>query len=318
MKLLNYTKQFAAIAVVASLFTSCDKVKTVDPIGSAGQTLVKLIDGGAPGSKKFAIDFVPTPVTLTAADVRRDIANSADLSKTMNVTVIDDTAALRAYNPALVYLPASWYTIGTSTPKTGGKGGVFNLVLTSGQFAKPIDITIPNATVLDPSSTYGLAFTIKTVDAGGVISFAKTIVIEIGAKNIYDGEYLMKGRHNRTPYDFPYEAVMHMITTGASSVIFYWPDAGSVGHPIGTGPDPVNDVSWYGAAIAPHVVFNPATNLVTNVFNNAGGTPIDIYAGAGSGVGRYEPGPKKMYVYWRYNFNDLRGFMDTLTYIGSR
>ena len=282
------------------------------------KTQVKIIDGGAPGSKKFAIDFVNAPVTLTAADLRRDIPNSTELNKTMNVTVKDDTAALRAYNPALVYMPATWYTIGTSTPKTGGKGGVFNIVMKPGEFAKPIDITIPNATLLDPSSTYGLAFTITSVDAGGIISVSKTIVIEIGAKNIYDGEYLMKGRHNRTPYDFPYEAVMHMITTGASSVIFYWPDAASFGHPIGTGPDPINDVSWYGATMAPNVVFNPANNLVVNVFNSGGATPIDIYTGAGSGVGRFEPGAKKMYVYWRYNANDLRGFMDTLTYIGPR
>ncbi len=318
MKLLNYTKQFASMAIIASLFASCDKVKTVTPIGDGGQTLVKIIDGGAPGSKKFAIDFVNIPVTITAADLRRDIPNNTELNKTMKVTVKDDTAALRAYNPALVYMPASWYSIGATTPKTGGTGGVFNITMNPGEHAKPIDITIPNATLLDPSTTYGLAFTITSVDAGGVISVAKTIVIEIGAKNIYDGEYLLKGRHNRTPYDFPYQAVMHMITTGASSVIFYWPDAGSAGHPIGTGPDPINDVSWYGAAIAPNVIFNPATNLVTSVFNSGGPTPIDIYTGAGSGVGRFEPGAKKMYVYWRYNANDLRGFMDTLTYIGPR
>jgi hypothetical protein len=318
MKLLNYTKQFASMAIIASLFASCDKVKTVTPIGDGGQTLVKIIDGGAPGSKKFAIDFVNIPVTITAADLRRDIPNNTELNKTMKVTVKDDTAALRAYNPALVYMPASWYTVGATTPKTGGTGGIFNITLNPGEHAKPIDITIPNATLLDPSTTYGLAFTITSVDAGGVISVAKTIVIEIGAKNIYDGQYLLKGRHNRTPYDFPYQAVMHMITTGASSVIFYWPDAGSVGHPIGTGPDPINNVSWYGAAIAPNVIFNPATNLVTSVFNSGGATPIDIYTGAGSGVGRFEPGAKKMYVYWRYNANDLRGFMDTLTYIGPR
>jgi len=240
------------------------------------------------------------------------------LNRTMNVTIIDDTAALRAYSIAnsanLVYLPAAFYTVKPSTPKTGGTGGRFNIVMNPGEFAKPIDIVIPNATVLDPSTKYGLAFTITAADADGVISFNRTVVVEIGAKNNYDGEYNLRGYHNRPGFQFIYDQTIHMVTTGASSVIFYWPLAGSIGHPIQT----PTGVSWYGPAIAPHVVFDPSTNLVTNVFNNAGGTPIDIYTGAGSGQGRFNPATKDMFVYWRYNFNNERAFMDTLTYIGPR
>jgi hypothetical protein len=318
MKMIKYTKTIAVFAVVAGLITSCEKVKSPTPLGNAGQTVVKLIDGGQPGSRQYAIDFVATPTTLTMADLRRDVSSNAELNRTMNVTIIDDTAALRAYSIAnsanLVYLPAAFYTVKPSTPKTGGIGGRFNIVMNPGEFAKPIDIVIPNATVLDPSTKYGLAFTITAADADGVISFNRTVVVEIGAKNNYDGEYNLRGYHNRPGFQFIYDQTIHMVTTGASSVIFYWPLAGSIGHPIQT----PTGVSWYGPAIAPHVVFDPSTNLVTNVFNNAGGTPIDIYTGAGSGQGRFNPATKDMFVYWRYNFNNDRGFMDTLTYIGPR
>lgn len=318
MKMIKFTKSIAVFAVLAGLITSCDKVTTPTPLGNAGQTVVKLIDGGQPGNRQYAIDFVPTPTTLTMADLRRDVSNNAELNRTMNVTIIDDTAALRAYSIAnsanLVYLPAAFYTIKPGTPKTGGTGGRFNVVMNPGEFAKPIDIVIPNATVLDPSTKYGLAFTITAADADGVISFNRTVVVEIGAKNNYDGEYNLRGYHNRPGFQFIYDQTIHMITTGASSVIFYWPLAGSIGHPIQT----PTGVSWYGPAIAPHVVFDPSTNLVTNVFNNAGGTVIDIYAGANSGQGRFIPATKAMFVYWRYNMNNDRGFMDTLTYIGPR
>ena len=130
----------------------------------------------------------------------------------------------------------------------------------------------------------------------------------------------MTGHHNRAPYDFRYDQTMHMISQGATSVIFYWPDAGSVGHPIGTGPDPVNDVSWYGATIAPVVVFNPANDFVSDVFNNPPNTtPITRYDGAtGTNVSRFENGTKRMIVHWNYNNNPLRAFFDTLTYIGPR
>ena len=82
----------------------------------------------------------------------------------------------------------------------------------------------------------------------------------------------------------------------------------------GVGP---GSVSWYGSAIAPVVVFDLATNFVTNVFNQGGATPISIYTGAGSGQGR-QAADKTMYIYWRYNANDARAFVDTLTYVGPR
>lgn len=146
------------------------------------------------------------------------------------------------------------------------------------------------------------------------------IVVEFGARNKYDGVYQMTGFHNRTPYNFRYIQTMHMVSQGANSVIFFWPEANSVGHPIGTGPDPSVDYSWYGAAISPVVVFDPATDMVSQVFNNPPNpTPITRFDGAtGANVSRFENGTRRIIVHWNYSNNALRAFFDTLTYVGPR
>lgn len=183
MKYLNITKQFASLALVALAFTSCDKVKVTDPVGDQGQTLVKILGGGSPAAiKSNPLDFVPTPATFVGADLRRDLPNNAELNKTMNIVVKDDTAAVRAANPAYVILPASFYTL--NVPKTGGSGGTFNVTFKPGEFARQIIVTVPDATLLDPSTKYALAFTITSADGGGVITNSKSIIVEIGAKNI--------------------------------------------------------------------------------------------------------------------------------------
>jgi hypothetical protein len=251
--------------------------------------------------------------------LRRYVPNAAEMNRTMNVTIKDDTAALRAYNPDLVYLPASFYTVDPATPKVGGDGGTFNITMNPGELAKPIRITIPDATVMDVSTKYGLAFTITSADADGVISWARTIVVEIGAKNKYDGRYMLKGIHHRPPYNaFPFETEMDMITTGASSVRFFFNAAGDYGHPIGT----ATGLSWYGPAISPEITFNPATDLGTQVINKGSATQMFMHVSP-TLVTRYDENTKTIYAYFYYitgagqDFSN-RGWSDTLTYIGPR
>src|SRR5882724_7486045 len=135
MKYLNIKRSIAFLAVTALFVTSCKKVEVPESMGTAGQTVVKLVGGGtaaSPGILKNPIDFKPIPITMVAADLRRDISNETALNTVMHVVVKDDTAAVRVANPSYVILPAAWYTIGPNTPKTGGKGGVFNITIPSG------------------------------------------------------------------------------------------------------------------------------------------------------------------------------------------
>ncbi len=194
--------------------------------------------------------------------------------------------------------------------------GSTDVILPKGQQLLDISIRVPSTLALDPLKTYGIGLRIVAVDPGYTISGNQNrILVEVGLKNRYDGVYNLKGYHNRDPYTFPYDTEEYMITAGPVSVAFYWPQKNDFGHPIGVAPGVTN---WYGNTIAPVVVFDPLTDLVTDVFNAGGATPITMFTGAGAGISRYEPSTKTIYVSWNYNANPLRAFFDTLVYTGPR
>ena len=82
MKYLKFARHIAILAVGALVFSACKKDKLASPMGDAGQTLVKIINGGTPASiVKKPVDFVPTPSTVLAVELRRDIPNETELNK---------------------------------------------------------------------------------------------------------------------------------------------------------------------------------------------------------------------------------------------
>lgn len=288
------------------------KTESGDP---SRKQIVKIINGNLP-IVTLARDVNPTIDTFMLVEIRREPSTQAELNSPLTVTVIKNSALISSYNTAnstnFVELPAAAYTMLDPLVST--------ITFQPGEFAKTFRIRLDKSQI-SLSNQYALGFSIAEVGNGGQISAEmKNILVSVGVKNKYDGIYRLKGYHNRDPYNFPYDQEMHMITNGPSSVIFYWPAASSNGHPIGTGPDIVNDVSWYGAAISPVVVFDLNTNVVTNVFNNPpNATPITRFDGAtGSNVSRYDPATKTIIVHWNYNNNPQRAFFDTLTYTKAR
>lgn len=283
MKYLKFTRPLAILAMGAIIFSACKKTKIDTPLGDAGQTLVKIINGGTPSSvAKMPVDFVATPTQLLVVQLRRDIPNETELNKTMIVTVKDDTAAVSAANPAYIQLPTAWYTIQTDGVKTGGQGGTFTFTFKPGEFSKEIFVTIPNATLFNPSALYGLGFTVMTADVGAVISTQKSVVVEIGAKNEYDGVYAVTGPMvdlTGSPFtqwndpSFPgFPAANggawegHLITSGANTCFLFdntiW---GTCGHPmLNAGAN--SGFGSYGLVIN----FNPATKAIISVHNYYG------------------------------------------------
>ncbi len=286
MKYLNFKMHFVLLAIIAFAFSACKKVKTAEPMGDAGQTLVKMLGGGSPFALiKDPVSFVPIPYTLTKGviDIRRDIPNNTELNRTMTIVVKDDIAAVAAADPTYIVLPAAWYTLQVSdnVPKVGGTGGTWTFTMKPGEFAKQMYITIPDATLLNPSALYALGFTISSVDADGIITEAKTVVVEIGAKNNWDGVYAVTGPmidainpaliqwNNPLLAGDPFPGAhggaweLHLITTGGSQCLMFdntiW---GDYFHPILNGA--AN--SGYGT-FALIVNFNPATNTVSSVTN---------------------------------------------------
>lgn len=290
MKYLNLSKQFVALALVALVFSACDKVKVQESIGDAGQTLVKILGGGTPATiKKNPVDFVNTPTRILAADIRRDIPSPTELNKTMIVTVANDNAAVAAANPAYIILPAAWYTIDASTPFSGGN---YTVTMNPGEFAKGIYITIPNATLLNPSSLYALGFTITAADASGKISTQKSIVLEIGAKNNWDGIYMMSGTFvDITNPVFAYigDQQYSLITVGASECIVRNDDlnGGIPGYIF----DNAGAGTYYGS-YGLTISFNPATGAISDLHNYYGDPRFPATVGgnpaAGTGPPLYE------------------------------
>lgn len=327
MKYFNIKRQLFFLAVTALFVTSCKKVLVPAPMGTAGQTLVQLVGGGttaSPGIVKLPIDFLPKPITLLAADLRRDIPNEIELSRIMHVVIKDDTTAVHTANPAYTILPSAWYTIGSTTPKTGGSGGAFNITIPAGETSMPIFITIPDATVLDPSTLYGLGFTITSVDASGKISTTNTTVIEVGAKNKYDGRYALRvfqsgwaaygiadGVSNTYPGD------MLLITTGAAvnNVFNDYTGTFLLAAFSATG------ATQFGAT-TPVYTFDPSTDKLIAVTNS---TPDD---GRGRTLNldpaitnsRFDAATKTIYAafYMTQNGRPNQYFRDTLTYKGGR
>ncbi len=291
---------FGMMVLIAS---SCKKPTEFKPVGDAGQTLVKLLHGGTPaGIMAKPIDFVATPTKILVLELRRDVPNEAELNKTMTVTVKDDTAAVRAANPAYVQFPTAWYTIQGDGVKTGGQGGTFTFTFKPGEFAKNVYITIPDATLLNPSLLYGLGFTIMSADNGGIISAQKSIVIEIGAKNAYDGIYSVEGGNvQRYTAGVPEPAGglngpllgnpdVYLITTGAYTVAI---------PPVST----TGGLFWaFGAnsmvagVDGIRLTVDPTTNLVTAT--SAGNATFANWAGKPN---FYNPGTKTFTLSWRWN-----------------
>jgi len=296
---MNYLskKSFAILAIIALVFTACKKVKTAEPMGDEGQTLVKIIGGGTPFAIiKDPVDFVNVPQTLTkgVVDIRRDVPNNEELDRAMTVTVKVDDAAVAAANPGYIVLPAAFYTL-TVADNVPNVGGTWAFIFKPGEFAKQIYVNIPNAQLLDPSALYALGFTITSADADGIITSQKTVVVEIGAKNAWDGIYAVtgpmsdvvspalvqwNGQANPTPFSDAHAGAwgLHLITTGATQCVMWEDDLyGNYYHPIYTGAA-TSTFGTFGLVVN----FDPVTNKVASVYNkwgetSMGGTGAPLY-----------------------------------------
>lgn len=317
-KILSTSLLVAAMAVA---FTGCLKDKGFDNHTYG----INDADSQPPGvgfpkavSAKNSVGVDLSPTSQNVNDlVFVNLESGTPASSDVHITLAIDDAIRVAYNNAngtnIIQLPASAYSL------------ALNLTIPAGQRFVQVPLVLPNTSVLNPNDTYGLGVKITAVDGGyRIAENLKNLFIEIGLKNKYDGVYRLQGIHNRTPYIFPFDTEVEMWTTGPASVAMFWPDGGDFGQPIGVAPGVPN---WYGNAVSPNFHFNPATNECINVTLQVGAAVtlamvtndavVDIHPD-GPLYNRYEPGPKKMYLNFQYNGNDLRRFYDTLTYLGPR
>ena len=323
MNYINLAKKALFFAFVAIGFSACEKVKQVEPVGDKGQTIVKLVNGDVtsnPGHSILGIDFVNRTQTVTAADIRRDISNNAELNRPMTVVLKDDTAALRRYNTIhstnILSMPTSWYTL--NSQPAGGVGGTYTLTLAPGEFGKEITVTVPNATLFNPSATYGFAFTITSVTADGAISAARTVVFELGAKNAYDGIYqVVSGLVTRytAPGVVESPSTLNGSLAGNPDVYLTTVGASTLAIPSGSG-----GFQWAVSAGAVGGIagitlnVDPVTNLTTIM--TTGNATLTNWAGK---VNKYDPATKTLYLAFRWNPTaNTREYEVVLKYKGPR
>ena len=320
MKKIQLNTTTLLLLIFAVTLFSCEKSTKQPP--SNRQTIVKILGGGTPATiTKNPIDFLPVPVQLLMVDLRRNPNDEAGLFTTMNVIVKDDTAAVRAANPSYIVMPAAWYTIQSEAPKVGGVGGTFSFVFKPSEFAKQIYITIPDATLMNPSALYALGFTITSVDAGGVISDSKSVIIEIGAKNQYDGKYNITWTNYHPSANPGYTGgttTVELHTTGPNTCKLYWPLIPGYGN-----PSILNGSLNYFGNQEPAYTVNPSTNAVT--VQNASATAATFYTMAVGFNSRYDPSSKTIYAKFGYSYAvpgvwdaGCREWNQTLVYTGPR
>lgn len=313
---------YGLLALMVS-FASCIN-KEVTPLKDGdGQTLVKILGGDSPAAvQSNFIDFVNTPQRVLAIDVRRDAKGEADLQTPMTVVIKDDTAAVRAASSSFINMPSAWYSLISEAPRVGGLGGTYTFQFKAGEFAKQIYLVIPDATVLDPSSTYALGFSIQSITSlpNTKISVAKSLVVTIGAKNAYDGVYEDKffNFHPSSNPGYTGDVVeVHLVTTGGNKCKIYWPGNGYYNPAVLGGV-----LNAFGAQ-EPEYTVNTATNAVTvqNAFPGA----VTFYTMAVGYPNNYDPASKTFNVKWGYSYTvpgvydaTCREWTQTMKYLGPR
>ncbi|MEP6674362.1 MAG: DUF1735 domain-containing protein [Ferruginibacter sp.] len=279
MKYINLKKIVPAVIIAGVAFYSCKKVDTAVPLGTAGQTIVKLVGNqGAltdPGytdiqQQNIELKLVTTPFTYDVVDIRRDVPNSKSMNTTMNVKVKLDPGIVTLYNSfygtSFVSLPDSLVT-----PSTPLVGNTYNITLNPGELAKPIQFTISNGTKLDLSKFYAMGFSIVSADGDGKVALnEKKVIVTFGVRNQWDGMYSATGTMvdvTNPAFLGTYPETFYLITTGASSNAVFDPNlnGGTYGHTF----DAAGSPSYYGS-YAPVLTFDAATNKITGITNYYG------------------------------------------------
>ncbi|HEY6502468.1 MAG TPA: DUF1735 domain-containing protein [Chitinophagaceae bacterium] len=169
-----------------------------------------------------------------------------------------------------------------------------------------LKITVPNATVLDPSQPYGVGFRITAVDQGYKIAAnMSTMVIAFTIKNQYDGVYHAEGYfyHPTGPRLFSEDKDV-LTVNGTTSEVFLGDlgTAGYVAHFTVDGANNVTIVTAPGAVGGPYTMFTAGLPSSNPGYTNS-------WPGGPQCNNTYDPATKTFYV--RYGYMGANGWRVT-------
>jgi hypothetical protein len=244
--------------------SSCLKDPRAQDFSNVG-TLIELPLEAYNGVGALVPEALPIQTTAQTIPVVVNVAAPKALSSALTVTLVLDTAAITAYNTANGLTVADG-TAFSLPPSNAYSIPNFKVTIPAGQHTASLNVSVISSN-LDPAGLYIIPLTI--VDASGQkISNYKTVLLNVQAKNKYDGAYTATGSFTDTAAPtitddgiYPYD--IYLVTLGANSVGFYDPNNGFL-HLINSG----GTNSVYGE-FAP--VFNfDANNKITSVVNYYG------------------------------------------------
>ena len=181
--------------------------------------------------------------------------------------------------------------------------------------AKIIKIKILNATALDLSKRYGLGFRIASIEGEGTIaSLEKSLVVELGVKNQWDGVYSIVGdfTHPTVCYTGPFftsttggPREIELITIGPNTL-----KRDLSGRENLTVWDHCNNGYIYFTAVVPRYQVN-SNNTITILDGPGASVVWDSYPGM-----VYDPATKTFNLH--YGYNGSRIINETMKYLRPR
>lgn len=303
---------------IASLFilSSCLKDKGFED-GTYG-TDIKEVKGvafpqAASSPVVIGVNSVSTSQTLDVVAVVLEL----DGLPTTDVQVTIQPNNALATAAGFTVLPSSAYTI------VGG----LNITIPAGQKQAVIKMTFPNSSLLNPTVSYGLGFTIASVSPGYTIAAnQKNIVLGFSIKNKYDGVYRLRVRMRandrptvNTTTTWNWGGNVHLITDGPTSVKLFddW-GFGDFIQPIQT-----NTFVYSGFGFTAPKFWFDASDKVINVTNEFPNPPNGRQFTTDPDPmlnSRFDPATHNVYVDFimtQPGFGPLK-IADTLFYVGPR
>ena len=261
----------AGIMLLAVLAVSCVK-NDVEPMGDAGQTIIKLNPVSEDGFFLKVAEPSNQPQTFVLLDIRRDTPNEAALQASTTVVMTFNLGVLTAYNTenGTLFIPIPEADYSTSPAAVGGN---ITITFAPGEFAKVVSLTIPNAFNLDPANQYAMGYVMSISAGPGILSTTSqdSLVVQVLPKNLYDGIYevtavtpMLDVTSATLTGFYPFEYAL--VTTGAHTVDCFEASRMSARHPIYSG----TSESYYGS-FAPQLEFSAdGLGTIVNMTNYYG------------------------------------------------
>jgi hypothetical protein len=325
MKKIIYSITTVLLIGAALNLSSCLKDSKFYVNVSQGVPLVELPLEARNLPGNLVAEALPISSTPQVIQVAVNLASVKTLSSPLTVTLALDTAAITTYNHAngldtggnvpYVLLPPADYSIPT-----------YQVTIPAGQHLAYLKISI-NTSLVNPSGLFILP--IKIVNGGGQqISNYNELLLGVGAKNQYDGEYIVTGTLTDNtstviaPITGSYPETVYLETSSATTDGFYDPNIG-FGHAITTSAG----ASYYGS-FAPVFTFSGSTITgITNYYGQYSGSHVRSAVLDPTGVNKYTTGsPGQAGSVFQVTYIMDQGdpgvtrttFVETFTYQGPR